>query len=244
MQERGCWEKWEPPERDARPIRDAARPSAGAPRPPTQCIPEPARASHSGRASPARPAPSPARPVAHRHLQRPIAGDDRHVGIRVGKLPLFHVASFQRHLPAARRVRRALPASGGRGGGKALGRCCGAPVRASSRAAPLQAPASATITKLGAGRRVPRTPAVSPGKVRQRSGLGSALTSCLSPGCSSTQAFRLPSCCSCCSCCSCRCCSIFSASTSAPRQVPLSPLALLAVHYDHWSACVPGQPLL
>jgi hypothetical protein len=52
VQERGSWEKREPPGRDARPIRDAARPSAGDPRPPTQCIPDPARASHSGRASP------------------------------------------------------------------------------------------------------------------------------------------------------------------------------------------------
>lgn len=180
--------------------------------------------------------PSPARPVAHRHLQRPIAGDDRHVGIRVGKLPLFHVASFQRHLPAARRVRRALPAGGG--GGKALGRCCGAPVRASARAAPPQARASVTITKLSAGRRVPRSPAVSPRKVRHS---GSALTSRLSPGCSA-QAFRLP--CSF-SFSSCYCCYfIFSASTSAPRQAPLSPLACVAVHYGHWPACVPGLPLL
>lgn len=186
---------------------------------------------------PGRPAPSPARPVAHRHLQRPIAGDDRHVGIRVGKLPLFHVASFQRHLPAARRVRRALPAGGG--GGKALGRCCGAPVRASARAAPPQARASVTITKLSAGRRVPRSPAVSPRKVRHS---GSALTSRLSPGCSA-QAFRLP--CSS-SFSSCYCCYfIFSASTSAPRQAPLSPLACVAVHYyGHWPACVPGLPLL
>lgn len=94
-----------------------------------QCNRRPLAPRSPGRAPPGAHPLSPARPLAHRHLQRPVAGYDRHVGIRVGKLPLFHVTSFQRHLPAARRVRRALPA----GGGKALGRCSGAPARAGPR---------------------------------------------------------------------------------------------------------------
>lgn len=168
-------------------------------------------------ALPRRPAPAPARPVAHRHLQRPIAGYDRHVGIRVGKLPLFHVASFQRHLPAARRGRRALPAGGGR---KAVGRRSGAPVRAGprrlgrpGRAAPAQ--------KLTAGRRVGR----------HRSGFRPdlpPLTRMLWTGLPAALLLLL----------------LFPASTSAHRQAPLSPGASLAVHAGHWPACGPGEPLL
>lgn len=50
--------------------------------------------------APGRPSPAAAsRP--YRHRQRPVAGRDHHVGVRVGKLPIFHVARFQRHLPVA-----------------------------------------------------------------------------------------------------------------------------------------------
>lgn len=122
----------EPQARGRAPVPEAARPaaprgrvSAGAPRPPTRRIPRPPPAPLLPAALPRRPARSPARPLAHRHLRRPVAGYDRHVGVRVGKLPVFHVASFQRHLPAARSVRRALPADGR----DARWPCSGAPVR-------------------------------------------------------------------------------------------------------------------
>lgn len=96
--------------------------------------------------------------------------------------------------------------------------------RAGGPAAPLQDRASGTITKLTAGRRVRRAPAVSPG--REGSAPGSALTFRLSPG-SSGQAFRL----------------LFlfffvRTSTSARRQAGRSPVA------RHWPACVLGQRLL
>lgn len=183
VQGRGSVQKQEPPARGCSPVREAARPaaprgrvSAGAPQPPTRRIPRPP-APLLPAALPRCPARSPARPLAHRHLHRPVAGYDRHVGIRVGKLPVFHVASFQRHLPAARRVRRALPADGG----EARWPCSGAPVRA--------APESVTIAKVTAGRRGPRSPAIS--LRRAQAALGdSAPTSGLSPGCSG-QAFRL-----------------------------------------------------
>lgn len=131
-------------------------------------------------ASPHAPLPAPraasgpphARPPTHRHLQWPVARHDRHVGIRVGgELPLFHVASLQRHLPAAGRVRRALPASGG----KALRPCSGAPVRAGPprlarprRAAP--SPNSPLGGELSAPRRFPHA------------------KSCGAPGCAPTSA--------------------------------------------------------
>lgn len=45
--------------------------------------------------------PRTTRPLhTHRQLQRPVAGCHRHVGIRVGELPVFHVAGLLRHLPA------------------------------------------------------------------------------------------------------------------------------------------------
>lgn len=136
VQERGRLQRQEPQARGCSPV-PGGREAGGSAGSSLRLGPAASEPPHSGAArappsrprGPRRPAPSPARPPAHRHLCRPVAGDDRHVGVRVGKLPLFHVASFQRHLPAARRVRRALPA----GGGKARSPRSGAPVRAAPR---------------------------------------------------------------------------------------------------------------
>lgn len=104
--------------------------------------------------------------------------------------------------------------------------------RAGGPAAPLQARASVTITKLTAGRRVRRTLAVSPRKVRPRSGFRSdlpLLTRMLRTGLPAAFFF---------------CFCFFSASTFALRQAGLSPMTLLTVLYGHWPACVLGLRLL